>query len=1301
MPNLLGLAGAQPQKPTRFAPIYNGRWSSGIWTNRSPLRDGPTTRIVEKYYGAAGDALIGGSNTEITNRLTLARRPGNPVYDSNTYVDVDSFYSFRMFSQTQEQIDVMVDQASALYSLYNGVKSLVFTKSTGAGQSYMQSVGNSLYFGNGVDNKKWLQSLVVWSAGMQWNTYASPFFTTFLIDSNGNIQQLIATAIPVVSISVTDNVLTVTSSESLTDLLSSGMIMSFPEVMNATFLENQTVTITAVSGDTFTADFTTDNYTGVENNVYSTEVTGGANPTSGETLPVWNTTVPSASNNFQGGTTQDGQVTWVNRGTPVKNWGIAAGKTAPTAIVGTSNVAWASNTFYSLVSVVVDSNGNLQQVTTAGKSGATQPTWSSTLGTTTSDGTATWTMIQTAASLIWQPNTAYTQSVILNLTSASQNSGGSTVYSGAITGGASDAFAGKTFVITGWTNIVNNGSFTCTASTSTTLTLSNPDGVSETNAAIAKLQGSFVIGNASGTNCLFELATRTQPTLTGNVSAYLYNGPMSGAVGCVILTNPTSTGSALASTTTENSLRFGGTGESGPAQWAVVNSAGAVTGTNVPFPSFSANFQLVILATFDVPLAGTYTFTINHHDGMIWGIGNGAVLVSGTNDNPLTGSGFPQTITVAEGYPVFGGTNRGLEGGGLWTDTFTVTFPTAGSYPVEIDYSYWYHSGLELQVLCNGFGMGNITAGGGTPESGTNEPAWPQWSVTYAPNYPMVTESNGQLTWSNIGPLTDFSWATNTNFTLPGTTIIDPNGFEEAAYRTGVSGTTAPAFATGANQLTFDNPNLIWINQGLAAIPRTGSLSTFNGGWMYAVALVDTLDNTVSNASPISVATGNFVGVNGVQIAPGSGLPDPSVIDPQADYVAIFRTTDGESTPFLIPGQVTTWTVPLSTYLTQGYLDQTLDTGLNNLISAPIEGENTPPAGGAINLTYHLNRIWYSVGNVVYWTAGSSTPAGNGVNGTPPDNFDTFPSLVKRLVPTTSGLMVFTVSDVYLIQGAATANSPLQGGVPLMQGVGLSSYNALDINGSVIGFFTTDNQFCIIDPSAGVSYAGFPIGDQFRLNNGTPGQSWNSANIYVTWHVDGEDQAWYVADGATGWYRLMPTPAPESGYTWCPFATIVGGCGAIQSVEVTPGTHKLLLGPASTGPILNRNLTVFQDNGSSYRAFSIVGSAVLAQPGQVATVGFITTDSIRVQGVTPIVLGLLLDEAYPYYTGSFDILKHWENDPPTLKHSKSIMSQRFYLSDKGEEAVCRHLQMLVDFGTQSVQNELLTLTVFGGFFQES
>jgi hypothetical protein len=1210
LPNNLGLNGAQAQKPTRFAPIYTGRWSSGLWTNRSPLRDANTTREVEKFYGPAGDALIAGLNTEVTTRLTLARRPGNSIYDPNSWVSPDRFYSFRLFSSNSEQIDVMVDQASALYSLYAGTQTLVFNKSSGSRETYMQSVGNTLYFGNSIDNKKWLQTLEIWVAGATWNTASTPLFSTFIIDPNGNIQQL----------------------------------------------------------------------------------TGGTTFVSGGTMPTWSTVVPAAGNDYQGGLTTDGGVVWTNRGNPIENWGIANDGTAVVPVVGTSRVAWNANTYYSIAGAIIDTNGNLQMTTTAGTSGAVTPTWATVVGNSTTDGTVTWIMIQTAASMVWAAHTSYVSQSTFSLSSVAAASGGHTVYTGTIVGGASNFFAGTTFIISGFTNTVNNGTYLCSASSTTTLTLVNTAGVVEALTATAFTPGQYIIGNASGTNCLFNLTQSTQPYITGNVSAYQYGA--GGFVGGFTMYYPTTLGSASSNTTTLTSLNAIGAplGTGANFTWSTVNGAGELSGGTI-FPAAQHDYQLIVLATLQVPVAGQYTFQIEHHDGMIWGMGNGATLISGTNDNPQSP---PQTVTAYGNYPVFGGTNRGLGGGGEWNDTFTVNCPTAGPYSMEFDYAYWYHSGQSLVVKCQGMTLAN-----GNAESGATQPIWPSWSLAYAPNYPNIQESAGRYTWNNIGPTVDFTWQAERGFTLPDTTIIDKNGYQEGPYRTGYSGSVVPTFSTVLNALTADNPNLTWINQGIAAAPPAGTVSTYNGGWEYAVALVNTLDDTVSNASPLSAATGNFIGAGGVTIPPGAGLPPLADIDPQADYVAIYRTTDGESTPFLIPGANTEYTIPLSVYLVSGYVDTTPDTGLNNLIQAALEGENTPPALGAINLTYHLNRIFYSIGNIVYWTSGPDTPDGNGINGSSPLDYDSFPSLVKRIVPTASGALVFTVSDVYLIQGAGTSSNPIQSGIPLMKGVGLLSYNALDINGSIIGFFTTDNQFCIIDPSSGVDYAGFPIGDQFRLNDGGVGTSWNAADVYVAWHVSGEDQGWYVCDGATGWYRLMPTPSPEQGYTWSTFAQIVGGVQALQSIEVSPGLHKLLLGPTGTGPILNRSLSSWQDNGTSYVAWAVVGSAVLAQPGQVAVVSFITTESVKTG--TPLSISCIFDEALPYYTGPWATITASENDPPTLKPSTSFFSQRFYASDLPgieDEAVCRHMQVRINWTAENAQNELATMTIFGAFLQE-
>jgi hypothetical protein len=70
----------------------------------------------------------------------------------------------------------------------------------------------------------------------------------------------------------------------------------------------------------------------------------------------------------------------------------SAGITMPAAI-GTTNPSWSASLSRAVGAIVVDSNANLQRCTTAGTSGSSAPAWSTTLSTTTADGTAIWTLI--------------------------------------------------------------------------------------------------------------------------------------------------------------------------------------------------------------------------------------------------------------------------------------------------------------------------------------------------------------------------------------------------------------------------------------------------------------------------------------------------------------------------------------------------------------------------------------------------------------------------------------------------------------------------------------------------------------------------------------------------------------------------------------------------------------------------------------------------------------------------------------------------------------------------------------------
>ena len=174
MPNELAKKGAQPSKPVRYSVLWQNRMATGVWTQRSPLRDAASTRIEEEFYGSRGDALIDGENCEVSSKLTFIRRPGHSSYNASTFPAINRFYENRTntYNATQtipsENIQVVADTASVIYDCTGpSTKKTLFTKTAGAGSTYFQSVGNSMYFTNGTDLKKLLTSEYVWASNTE------------------------------------------------------------------------------------------------------------------------------------------------------------------------------------------------------------------------------------------------------------------------------------------------------------------------------------------------------------------------------------------------------------------------------------------------------------------------------------------------------------------------------------------------------------------------------------------------------------------------------------------------------------------------------------------------------------------------------------------------------------------------------------------------------------------------------------------------------------------------------------------------------------------------------------------------------------------------------------------------------------------------------------------------------------------------------------------------------------------------------------------------------------------------------
>ncbi len=1558
MSNALQANGANSGKQTKSAPIYTGRFFSGLYTNRSPLRDAKRPQIQEKFYGVAGDALIDGSNAEITNKLTLGRRPGNPVYDSvNEWQNILSFDDFKVskalndaFGQVTEAIYTMVSEgpdvggyqpANASLSAVAGPDAAVpFQKQAGqspttvwrslspsAGQTYGVQVGNEFYFGNGVDNKKWLQTLFTRTSAVDdtllpLNTY--PFMTTYLIDPNFNIQQLIGSIVQsadqtvaspsvsnvyIESLYIENNVLTLNMSAAPYNTGSAGAVPYPPlgtqyiiwSLDNGTsgqfgvdnntpftgqlaFLQGLEITITNTTGWSNTVPIkatvlhanlgSSDSPIAIgagANSAFLQVLNGGTVPSIqpsqyvllGASVPVWGATVPSAVNNFGGSITRDGQVLWVNRGLTVENWGIEPPDEALTvSSTGATAGSWSPNTYYSPASIVQDSAGYLWQVFKQGVTGA---------------GFSN-------ASFPSSPNPApkfdiYTVEFNGVVGEAEQ-----------VTFGV-EAMTGARLLAAGDTFIVNRlrvqFPVQCTACNGLTFTVvsssasSNPTHQGAAYQVVATSSGTGLataqslcadagyglitnsVATVTSAKSYFSSGTETwlciQPPVTTNgvpgfgtvggngwvASQHFYEDDFirqGGAVQQLVKgvqpfihslpagksANAPAIGPNFPApetpvtffgydSTTMNQGTFRGffpiaavapapdftfsdadqpqslwmqTGSGATQPTTAFGAWPAASGGDIFFYAMSGNGFLgsatdsgqtspgqggVTVASVYIPNPTTYTFCIMHDDGAFFGF-SGATA-SGSFTPPLntptpTGGGSGSAAYNIPFSSMVGNNNntKGGEGGegstpasNVLTETGAFTFPNAGVFVLESDWVNYQNQGVMVISATAPFVAGTSTIGQnlaiGQDLSWTSVPTFNTFTIqnaaynvlpyaveqTTAPYSYGITfggltlEVSRLYTWMNLGNVANFVAVPSTLYTTPGSGIV-VNTSTFLPYGTGISGAVIPTaiFATApavGNVTTSQDGTvgqLYWINTGSSTAPVStpGKITaTSTQGFIYGIALVNTLDNTVSNMSPTNAVNGIGIQVKNGEIvfAAGEGLT-LNDIDPQADYVAIYRTTDGGSIELLVPsGGNTNYTVSLVQYLNNGYVDNTPDTGLDLLVTGATAQQNTPPQSGAINLAYFLNRIWYSIGNTQFYTSGQTDPSGNGINGGAPGNNSSTLARITRLVPSSVGVLVFTLSDTEVVptQGGAIQNVQMY--VP---GLGLSSYNALSSNGTQIGMFTTDHQFVIFTPQHGVEHEGHPIANILRLQVEEPGMDWVPANVYTSWYVNGEDMGWFLCDGTFGWYRLIQTPSPDAaeGGCWSPFATINPittygysgqGCGAIASIEVAPGDHRLLVGPSlfggtnGYGSILYRDLDASTDggsgdynggflvNGTTYPVFLVFGSYVVANPGQVALINFITTDQVNVG--SPNILGVIFNEALPYFTGSFDIIKDWVTDPPNLPESSSLLGQRFYMSEAGDgdtAAMCRHMQVMIQWPAEAALNELQSFTIYGSFAQQ-
>lgn len=505
----LQAAGAVSE-PSEYAPITMDRAITGLWTQRSPLRDAAVPYLQAKYYSASRfDSLIDGLNREITAKLTTARRPGSSVYNSGSWGKIFSFFSFKSIRQTvnisgqvqpgQEFIQVIADTAAG--GIYDATgpstQNLLFAKAGNAGFARFAAVNNALYFFDGVDAEKYLRPYMVWVASTSYSV------GDYILDPNGNIQEVNAITvtanideIQVLSILGVSYVrVTLDDNTPFSPGLGSSVPITFNGLTTATFLNSQVIAnITTYASDAIQVQpFAHAAYgpaadTGTVSGI-SYEQNSGI---SGGSAPIWNTS--------PGATTADGNIQWINRGPGVYALGVISPTVAPTVVPSTlgDNRFWQPRTmlgtiFYS----ILDQNGFLQVLSTTGMTGPKAPLFNSVFGGFTFDGTARWTNAGTPAGS-WIASTLFQNfAVILDsngnfqlVTSNAATSGGAVPTWNATLGGTT------TDNTVTWTNI-GPGTLLATAGFGYAYAYEAFD-ESETNASpIAYVIGG-VIGSAAG-----------------------------------------------------------------------------------------------------------------------------------------------------------------------------------------------------------------------------------------------------------------------------------------------------------------------------------------------------------------------------------------------------------------------------------------------------------------------------------------------------------------------------------------------------------------------------------------------------------------------------------------------------------------------------------------------------------------------------------------------------------------------------------------------------------------------------------
>lgn len=1261
MTSLLESSGGSPQKQPKYVPIFIDRAFTGLYTQRAVLHD--PSDIYTARYGGRPDALLTGRNVELTNRLTLQRRPGLIPFGSgggSTYpTPPDRAFSFQVADGT---IQVIIDTGTS------GLLSITSCANASAGTTVYNGT-----FPGGASNG--LVGLVFSVNGFTTNTTnngtykatASTATTLTLLNSGGVAETISATA--------------VTAGGVYKDNQDGTKVLLFAKSPGA----GQTFFI-SVAGVLYMGN-------GIDTKKYTPLNTNG-------TVWNWGIVAPGTQPSIS-----------------LTASGAAASVWQATTVFSTMGLTKDTNATPQIWQIIgTNADGTNTSTPRFGTTGNGEPNWglASSEGNTIVDGTVTWTNAGVLND--WAPNAFYT-----DLGFFGHVPGPSFASPGAIAVGSAQALfgnfknsggLGNTGSAANEPNFSNaypgpsGGYFDNNTHWFTIGSYSTPARMSAMRWKPAKAYAGWQSGGSSA-----SIGGTPDFVLTGNLPA--------AAGTSVFLMVPTTGGtSSTGYQPFPANKPIGFTANDGQVQWLNLGQAAwqagfaytpwvaqgltfgvvfdganfqvctkttglGLSGARQPGTSLASSTSITTSIsgsnTIYTLSAGSWSFTPSPGDqvsftGFANTGNNGTFKVVSATSNSITAAnpnGVVETATASAAANPWGtGYGTTTSDGGItwtcvgqnvaWSALQTWNLPSVGFQPPGPSQAF---GGSQVNGT-NNFVQAVVNSG----TSGGSQPVWP--TTSSAP--PTVTD--GTITWQAVGPTTT----------------------QSLAWSFGL----AYAYSYKARPLVdFYSPAPL----GGGATPPGGTVLGLPKG---------SQTNAVSSASPVN----QIVGANSGSVNTISGRYSP---DPQVDTIIIWRSADtasGAGTMFELT-EIPNVPSLANTGVTfdwsfKDFLPSVANgifPGLNVLLPAPINGVNNPPLSTFRPMVYNYQRIWGANGQSVPFSLGPDIGVGN-----PNEAFliaDNLPFLapVIRLVRTSQGIVTFLTDSVEFIAGGPATATFFS--VTMAPGVGLLSYNACDVFAGEIYFFSSDNMFRVITPALNLSNFGFPLGDQFANTPsfGTSDTTWDPKQVYVAVHQNGTDNCIFVGDGSTGWYRLNPhqvpgaTQGPEP--VWSPFAAITSGCKMVQSVETSPGIKKLLVGPSASGSIvLSRSLTTFTDNGTPYNAQFTMGSIMLAHSGQLAILKHLEFDfsGVKYQPTISYLLNELSGAFTPFING---VNNTPQFDPPSLYGDTiaptTYSPNRYYFGANSVVARCRHMQVKVDFGSTSNGDELYNMTIFGRLMVET